>query len=355
MNQTKLLITYFKLNEQERVERCLCNTFNSILKNRKPAVGYAHVALLNVDGTVSAYGDNSHGQCDTQNWQAVTKVAAGDFHTVALKSDGTVCATGDNTYGQCNVDDWRGVAELYADKGLTIGVTADGALLFSGQAVKAFGQNPKPNSFRQAVCNPEVVDDIPTEQILDPTLFPTDEKEFRVRYHQNGNVEITNYLGNSLTVVIPRKIDGKPVTKIGSGAFRNNQKLKSIVFPDSLKIIGSNAFQDCTSLETLVIPFGLTQICDYAFLRCKSLSCFRLPDSIRRIESWAFLRCEELEEVYIPDSLSFLGSGVFLGCYALKKVSISKQTKQRLQRFDSCFRNIDEVTFVDPSVAMSST
>ena len=90
MNQTKLVITYFKLNEQERTESYLCGDVGDILKSRKLAVGYAHIALLNDNGTVSAHGDNSRGQCNTQSWQAVTKVVAGDFHTAALKSDGTV-------------------------------------------------------------------------------------------------------------------------------------------------------------------------------------------------------------------------------------------------------------------------
>ena len=365
MNQTKLVITYFKLNEQERTESYLCGDVGDILKSRKLAVGYAHIALLNDNGTVSAHGDNSRGQCNTQSWQAVTKVVAGDFHTAALKSDGTVYAAGDNTYGQCNVNGWCGVTELYANKGLTVGVTADGALLFSGQTIKTPAEasltKEQQESFELLIkhLNPDAVNHASAEHSQKTDNAPTDKKHFKFSHMRNGGIQIDKYLGNSSKVVIPNEIDGKPVTEIGTDAFRDNQKLKTVVFPDSLKSIHSNAFQDCTSLETLVMPFGVTQISDYAFLRCKNLRSLKLPDSVRRIDRWAFLRCEKLEEIYLPDSLSSLGAGAFFACYALKKVYISGQTKQHLERqhierLDRFFDDISSITFIGLSESMPS-
>ena len=350
MNQTKLIVTYFKLNEQERTESYLCGSVGDILKKRKLAVGYAHIALLNDNGTVSAHGDNSRGQCNTQSWRSVTKVAAGDFHTAALKSDGTVYATGDNTYGQCNVAEWRDITDIFADKGLTVGVTADGALLFSGQTIKTPAQAPLTKEQQESI-------DILME-LLKPDNEPTNKKYFKFSQIRNGGISINKYIGNSSKVVIPNEIDGKPVTEIGTDAFRNNQKLKTVVFPDSLKSINSHAFQDCASLESLVIPPGLTQISDYAFLRCKNLTSLKLPDSIKEIDRWAFLRCEKLEEVYLPDSLRFLGVGAFFACYALKRVYISEQTMQRIervQRLDRYFDSISSLTFIDPPVGTPST
>lgn len=359
MNQAKLIITYFKLNEQERTESYLCGSVGDILKSRKLAVGYAHIALLNDDGTVSAHGDNSRGQCNTQSWQSVTKVAAGDFHTAALKSDGTVYATGDNTYGQCNVAQWRDITDIFADKGLTVGVTADGELLFSGQTIKTPAQAPLTKEQQESIdilmelLKPEKKNDDSSEQYQVIGLAPTDKRYFQFSQIRNGGISIDKYIGNSSKVVIPNEIDGKPVTEIGVDAFRNNQKLKTVVFPDNLKIIHSHAFQDCTFLETLVMPFGVTQISDYAFLRCKNLRSLKLPDSVRRIDRWAFLRCEKLEEVYLSDSLNFIDVGVFCACYALKKVYISEQTMQRIervQRLDRFFDDISSITFIDPSV-----
>jgi len=44
---------------------------------------------------------------------------------------------------------------------------------------------------------------------------------------EDGKVCITKYLGSSKEVVIPKEIEGYPVTGIGDGAFENN-KLTSV-------------------------------------------------------------------------------------------------------------------------------
>ena len=59
---------------------------------------------LKKDGTVVAWGDNSHGQCDVpKGLKGVVSISAGGFHALALKSDGTVVAWGDNSVGQSTV------------------------------------------------------------------------------------------------------------------------------------------------------------------------------------------------------------------------------------------------------------
>ena len=112
MDQEKLIITYFQLNEKERQKHFLVNSTHDIDKTKLFAVGKAHFAVLDDDGMVIAYGDNSCGQCDTQGWENVSKVVAGDFHTAALLNDGTAVATGDNTYGQCNVGAWKNITDI---------------------------------------------------------------------------------------------------------------------------------------------------------------------------------------------------------------------------------------------------
>lgn len=364
MNQTKLIITYFKLNEQERTESYLCGSVGDILKSRKLAVGYAHIALLNDDGTVSAHGDNSRGQCNTQSWQSVTKVAAGDFHTAALKSDGTVYATGDNTYGQCNVGEWRDITDIFADKGLTVGATADGELLFSGQTIKTPAQAPLTKEQQESIdilmelLKPETKNDDSSEQYQVIGLAPTDKRYFQFSQIRNGGISIDKYIGNSSKVVIPNEIDGKPVTEIGAGAFWYNEKLKSVVFPESLRKIQKGAFEHCTSLENLEIPYGLTQISDSAFSYCANLRSLKLPDSVEKIDQWAFFNCDNLEEVYLPDSLSSLSDSAFSCCYGIEMVYISEQTKQRLDwqySLSHVFSYISSITFIDPSVETPST
>jgi alpha-tubulin suppressor-like RCC1 family protein len=51
-------------------------------------------------------GQNTHGQCDTDDWTDIVQVAAGYGHTVGLRANGMVVAVGQNAFGQCNVDSW---------------------------------------------------------------------------------------------------------------------------------------------------------------------------------------------------------------------------------------------------------
>ena len=146
MNQIQLIISYFELSEQERRLRFLARNTSEILQSRLFAIGQAHFAVLDKEsGRVTAYGDNSFGQCNVQAWSGITKVAAGDFHTVALKKDGTVLAVGDDACGQCRVGAWSRVVDVFAENAMTVGVCDDGTLLVThtGDAVGADPEEPQ--------------------------------------------------------------------------------------------------------------------------------------------------------------------------------------------------------------------
>ena len=91
-----------------RLERAMSLPRNVI------ALGNEHTVLLKEDGTVTAAGDNSFGQCSVSDWTDVIAVAAGAYHTVGLKADGTLLAAGDDRYGQCDVDTIRGAVAVDA-------------------------------------------------------------------------------------------------------------------------------------------------------------------------------------------------------------------------------------------------
>jgi hypothetical protein len=62
-------------------------------------------------------------------------------------------------------------------------------------------------------------------------------------------VIITWYTGPDGAVAIPATIDGKPVTGIGSQAFRGCTGLTSITIPKSVAHISLGAFSDCYDLQ----------------------------------------------------------------------------------------------------------
>ena len=116
----------------------------------------------------------------------------------------------------------------------------------------------------------------------------TDEACFLTNELDDGTLEITKYVGNSATCVIPSEIDGKKVTQIGYNAFSSRAELTSITIPDGVTIIGNSAFSDCTSLETVTIPNSVTHIYPRAFYNCTSLKEVAIPASVTVIRDEAF-------------------------------------------------------------------
>jgi hypothetical protein len=65
------------------------------------AAGGWHSLGLRLDGSVIAWGANTHGECAVPADLAdVVALAAGTYHSLALKANGQVVAWGDSTYGQ---------------------------------------------------------------------------------------------------------------------------------------------------------------------------------------------------------------------------------------------------------------
>lgn len=67
-----------------------------------------------------------------------------------------------------------------------------------------------------------------------------------LKYESNGTgITITGCTAfDPVDIIIPKIIDGKPVSAIGKGAFKNS-KIKSIVLSSYIKSIEDYAFEDC--------------------------------------------------------------------------------------------------------------
>ena len=64
----------------------------------------------------------------------------------------------------------------------------------------------------------------------------------------NGSITITGYTGTAITVEIPGRINGLPVTSIGNTAFQSCTNLTSVTIPRSVTNIDRGAFSGCTNL-----------------------------------------------------------------------------------------------------------
>ena len=148
-------------------------------------------------------------------------------------------------------------------------------------------------------------------------------QDFEYSVLDNGTVAITKYNGSAEKVVIPQKIDGKSVTRIGDSAFEWCSNIESIAIPDNVTSIGRRAFGDCTGLTNITIPNSVIEIGWHAFYDCANLKSITIPDSVISIGGCAFNNCTSLTSVTIPDSVTSIDYPAFVGCTSLTAINVA--------------------------------
>lgn len=176
---------------------------------------------------------------------------------------------------------------------------------------------------------------------------------------------------------------------IGSHAFDNCSKLKSVTIPDSVISISDAAFYNCVALEDVTIPSGLTFfgnnvfsgcdklsykenqnvyylgnlenpyliamkakdetldsitinirtrfIHDSAFSGLKSLTSIDIPKSVRSIGTYVFSECTSLKNVTISEGVTSIGAYSFSGCTVLENITIPNSMLSIGEKaFDKC-------------------
>ncbi|MCQ2323237.1 MAG: leucine-rich repeat domain-containing protein [Paludibacteraceae bacterium] len=88
---------------------------------------------------------------------------------------------------------------------------------------------------------------------------------------------------------------------IGSNAFNECHRLKSINIPESVIAIRRGAFYYCDSLSNIIIPDKVTLIGESAFERCNGLKSLTMGKGIQSVGNHAFYECDSLATVNIND------------------------------------------------------
>lgn len=126
------------------------------------------------------------------------------------------------------------------------------------------------------------------------------------------------------TLVIPSGHNGKPVTEIGESAFKLNETITKVVFPNTIKRIDTWAFGGCAALESVLLPDGLEKLGDAAFNKCEALRTVNIPASIKEIGQSVFGYNSALETVTADEGLNCFGAYMFVQCTSLKSVEFPK-------------------------------
>lgn len=168
----------------------------------------------------------------------------------------------------------------------------------------------------------------------------------------NNKITITGLKSDKqpTSLIIPTQIEGLVVTAIAPNAFKNKNKIKKVVVPDSVTSIEDGAFWDCTglttvnwnatectsagaasypifrgcyNLATVNIGKNVKIIPPFAFKDCTGLTSVTIPDSVTSIGHYAFEACTGLTSIVISDSVTSIGNAVFRDCTGLTRITFN--------------------------------
>ncbi len=245
-----------------------------------------------------------------------------------------------------NTDSWIDINQIAGDLNSTTTLTGTDTSSTTMNIVQI------PNGVTQIVYvdqygNTVNPDDINSQGTTKPTTTQIDNTEaFDTPVNDDNQIDefeidnngiITGYYGDSNSVVIPVKTQGKAVKGIGASCFKDS-KIQSVYIPDTVTSIGNSAFENCSSLTSVVFASNVTKVTigANAFKNCLGLKEISLPactsvgmtafdnctalkkvifsKGTDNIGAYCFSNCRSLESVYLPASVTTIGTEIFDGC-----------------------------------------
>lgn len=139
----------------------------------------------------------------------------------------------------------------------------------------------------------------------------------------DGEVTITDYIGENEHVLIPDTVDGLPVTALADKAFYE-KTVTTVVVPDSVTEIGAACFSGDNYLVSLKLPDGLKRLPPASLESCMRLYDFDLPQSLEKIYSSVFEFNYYLTHLTLPSSLTEIEQQNFIGLYGLQSLTLAE-------------------------------
>lgn len=117
------------------------------------------------------------------------------------------------------------------------------------------------------------------------------------------------YYGDDIDVVVPGYIDGYKIISLnGPTLFKGNDKIRSVVIPDTVYGISSKTFADCTSLESVYLSKNVNDVGNQAFLNCPNLKLvtFENPNTDIAFDAFKGITSNRVERWFV---IASTGSG----------------------------------------------
>ena len=193
----------------------------------------------------------------------------------------------------------------------------DEAVKYNAAAVnRQLNRKNKDRAASRATQKPAPVQ--PVKPVIDPNKLQEFSEKFYVRKNDYGDYTLEGvkpYTNIDSDLIIPEGI-----AVIGYGAFKNQQTLKNVYCPSTLRMILSSAFFE-QSIEQIHLQEGIIQIGTQAFFRTYNLKEFIGPDSLEKIESNGF--CESgIKYLKLKGRLEKIQDQAFNATKKLEKVEI---------------------------------
>lgn len=132
------------------------------------------------------------------------------------------------------------------------------------------------------------------------------------RRDEERAMEKLSYKGD---IKIPSAImhDGQiyEVTEISFRAFEYCKNLRSIIIPNSVKVIEAQAFVGCSGLISVVLPQDLKRIEQQTFWSCSSLTSIQIGNKVQYIGRDAFSNCRSLKTLIVPATVKKIEYNAF--------------------------------------------
>ena len=150
--------------------------------------------------------------------------------------------------------------------------------------------------------------------------MPTDGVKYTVLEDQT--VRIDQISVKSTGITIPARIEGMPVSAIGTRALKGLSSVTSITLPNTLTSIEDYAFMNCTSLSGCNIPATVTRIGSNAFYNTKLSSNWKSREFVILGDGVLYQYNGKAQEITVPDTVKVIGEGVFAYQTNLQKITL---------------------------------
>ena len=147
-----------------------------------------------------------------------------------------------------------------------------------------------------------------------------DEKNGVVWLYERGSLSgiigVEGVANNLLSLKIPVKLGGTPMSAISAGAFKSCEYITNVIVPAGIRLVGKESFANCSNLVGVAMEGG--------------------RDCVKLIGSGAFRDCKKMEALELPDGLENVACDAFHGCDALRKVVLPTNCIYGIEGFSNC-------------------